>query len=61
MNEKKEGSVKRATKDNADTAGISLGVILAWAIPTFTGIDIPIEVATAAGGILGAVGARLRD
>lgn len=54
-------SAKFASKDNADTMGISLGVILAWAIPTFTGVDLPVEVATAVGGLLGAIGARLRD
>lgn len=61
MTDKTDGSVKRASKDNADTALIGLATILTWAIPTFTGVDVPNEVIAAAAGLMGAIGARLRD
>jgi hypothetical protein len=56
-----DGSMKRATKDNADSALIGIATVAAWAIPTFTGVTIPPEVLAAAAGVMGAIGARLRD
>ncbi len=61
MNSKPEGSMKRVSKDNADTTLVGVATILAWALPTFTGIDVPEPVVAAAAGLLGAIGARLRD
>ncbi len=62
MAEKAVGSsVKNASKDNADTLGIGLATVLAWAVPHFTGVAVPAEVIAAAAGLLGAIGARLRD
>lgn len=56
-----EGSMKKASKDNADTLGIGLATVLAWGVPHFTGVAVPAEVIAAAAGLLGAIGARLRD
>lgn len=61
MAEKATGSVKRVSKDNADSALIGIATIAAWAIPTFTGVSVPAEVFAAAAGVMGAIGARLRD
>ena len=53
---KKEGATKQASKQTASGVGISLSVILAWALDTYTGVTLPVEVVAAVSGLIGVVG-----
>lgn len=61
MSEKNQGGVKRTAKDTADPVAVGIVTILSWAIPTFSGADIPHEVVGAFGAMAGGFAARLRD
>ena len=56
--------VAEGTKENAGALGAGLPVIGMWLLTAYGGVDVPAEVATAIGGILGAlggaIGARVR-
>ncbi len=52
---------KRTGKGNADSLGVSMAVILTWALTTYSGVDIPAEVVAALSGLLGAAAARWKD
>lgn len=48
-------------KRNAQGAGIGLPVVIAWALETYTGVTMPMEVAVAIGGVIGSIAGRFGD
>lgn len=48
-------------KRNAQGAGIGLPVVIAWALETYTGVTVPMEVAVAIGGVIGSIAGRFGD
>lgn len=49
-----------AARNNADAMGVGLPVIIAWALETYGGVQVPTEVAVAAAGLLGSWGAKIK-
>ncbi|RAW05915.1 hypothetical protein DKQ62_16705, partial [Halomonas elongata] len=45
--EKKPNRFAQGARNNADGLGVGLPVVLSWALSTFAGVEIPIEVASA--------------
>lgn len=58
---KHEGAAKKAAKQTASGVGISISVILAWALDTYTGVALPVEVVAAVSGLIGVVGGWISD
>ena len=50
---------KDGARDNAGALGAGLPVIAVWALTQYAGLDMPVEVATAVGGIAGAIGGAI--
>ncbi|MDL4860786.1 hypothetical protein NPJ88_000415 [Halomonas elongata] len=58
---KKRSRLADGARQNADGLGVGLPVVLSWALSTFAGVEIPIEVASAAAAILGSIGAKVKQ
>ncbi|SEN68165.1 hypothetical protein [Halomonas caseinilytica] len=61
MTLKKPNRFAQGARNNADGLGVGLPVVLSWALSTFAGVEIPIEVASAAAAILGSIGAKVKQ
>ncbi|MDT8894197.1 hypothetical protein RSO41_05975 [Halomonas sp. I1] len=58
---KKRSRFADGARQNADGLGVGLPVVLSWALSTFAGVEIPIEVASAGAAILGSIGAKVKQ
>lgn len=46
---------------NAESIGISTGVVFAWALSEFSGVQVPAEVTAAISGLIAVIAARIKD
>ena len=52
---------RKRMKNNSETIGMSLSVIIAWVLAQYSGVDVPPEVTAAMSGLITTIATRLKD
>lgn len=53
--------IRDGARNNADSLGVGLPLVLHWAVVTFTDVEIPIDVAIVLAGMLASIGAKVKQ
>lgn len=52
--------IMKSSRDNSESIGVSLAVVLAYGFSTYTSAALPAEVVAALGSLIGAFSARMK-
>lgn len=60
MSKSKAQQAADGLRNNAPGLGVGLPVVILWAVRTYTGVDMPIEVAGAIAGMMAGAGSMIK-